>query len=131
MEVRLRDWVNRPDFSAIVEAVPCPLFGCRGNVGVPCYNLHSVPGTLAYNMPRNEYHSERIHSGVVQFMIEQRSAEAEAAGEVPMFGLGAEPSIETTEATEQTEATSIAGDALVTAGDEVLKAGEALDGNNS
>src|SRR5277367_2747029 len=124
MEVRLRDWVNRPDFSAIVEAVPCPLFGCRGNVGVPCYNLHSVPGTLAYNMPRNEYHSERIHSGVVQFMIEQRSAEAEAAGEVPMFGLAAEPSIETAEATEQASTPTLVGN-------EVLKAGEALDGNNS
>lgn len=83
MEIRLRDWINRPDFSKIVEAVPCPLMGCRGVIGVPCYNLHSVPGTLAYNRPRAEYHSERIYSGVTTYVIAQQAAEAASTEVIP------------------------------------------------
>lgn len=65
----MNKWERRPDWQLIAEGVQCPVCGApRQSM---CTNVSAMPGTMAADVPRTEYHQERKYVAINKFNMDQ------------------------------------------------------------
>lgn len=55
----LNVYEKRPDWAAIVSAIPCPQQGCGAQIGQTCRNVGAGAYTLRSEQPRSDWHMTR------------------------------------------------------------------------
>lgn len=75
----LNVYEKRPDWAAIVSAIPCPQQGCGAQAGRPCRNVGAGAYTLRSEQPRSDWHMTRKFLAVQIFeQQEPKSSTGEA-----------------------------------------------------